>query len=215
MSKAIAEALCKAQASILGVDKKGKHKHYDYTAIDDMVAACRGALYDEGRLVLIPTSHRVEDKVMVTEWLLAHGESGDSIPLRYDMPIVSAGGQGFDKAAAGAASQALNYLLRDLLLLPRGTKEARAPGSGTHVEVDAREDSRRGAPQSPAWAAELGQRLNSEGINKAQLAAWHKMQQGAPAWPKDEASAANFTKWLFEGDTTARFSGWVQKNGGK
>ena len=52
-------------------------------------------------------------------------------------------------------------------------------------------------------------------IDRARAEAWHKTQQGAPAWPADEASAADFTKWLFEGDTTARFSGWVQKNGGK
>ena len=221
----LANAILAVQAEVRGIDKGSKNSQqgYNYTSVEQMIATLRGHMRAH-RLVAIPMGHQFDFEptiktapdrngntynvgTMRTRWLLVHEPSGQSMPLDFDMPAVEGKGRPMDKAASASASQAITYLLRSLFLLPRGAHE---------VDVDGRDDSGYGeAPQRPAWAVELGQRLNSERIDKAQLSAWHKTQQGAPAWPADEASAATFTKWLFEGDTTARFSGWAQQNGGK
>jgi len=140
----LAAALCQAQGEVGGVQKgsQNTHQRFNYTSIEEMVVATRGPLRRAG-LVVMPTAHRVEGEVLVTEWLLVH-TSGESMPLRYDMPIVPGKGRPMDKAASASASQALNYLLRDLLLLPRGEAED-IDGRATTSTVTAR---RTGASRS-------------------------------------------------------------------
>ena len=202
MSKAIAEALCAAQGAIDGIDKAAKndfHK-YRYTSIDQMVAAVRGCLRGAG-LVVLPTAHRVDGTTMVTEWVLLH-TSGDSMSLRYDMPIVPEKGRPLDKASSAAASQALNYLLRDLMLLPRGERE-----QGTHVEVDARDD--RGHDPHPMRPA-----LERAGLTREQWDAWAKANKRTAVAQMDRAQSQSAAAWL-DGEGSAVVSGWIQQNGGK
>jgi len=205
----LAKALCQAQGEVGGVQKgsRNDHQNFHYTSIEQMVVATRGPLRRAG-LVVIPTAHRIEGESLVTEWLLLH-ESGESMPLRYDMPIVPGKGRPMDKAASASASQALNYLLRDLLLLPRGERE----------DVDGRDDSgyehgrRAAAPQASAGAvfARLQAKMRADGIDIDQLKAWHSTADGAPAWPCDDSTAQAFGAWFFNGEGGPRFSGWLQQ----
>jgi len=206
----LAKALCQAQGEVGGVEKRSRndHQRFDYTSIEQMVVATRGPLRRAG-LVVIPTSHCVDGETLVTEWLLAHAASGESMALRYDMPIVPGKGRPMDKAASASASQALNYLLRDLLLLPRGERE----------DIDGRDDSgyehgrRAAAPQATAGAAfaRLQADMKADGVDIDRLKAWHSTVDGAPAWPCDDLTAQAFGAWFFNGEGGPRFSGWLQQ----
>lgn len=200
MSKAIAEALCAAQGAIDGIDKAATNSfhRYNYTSIDQMVAAVRGCLRGAG-LAVLPSSHRVEGETMVTEWTLMH-VSGDTMPLRYDMPIVPEKGRPVDKASSAAASQALNYLLRDLMLLPRGERE-----QGTHPEVDARDD--RGHDPHPMRAA-----LEGAGLTREQWDAWAAANKRAAVARMTREQAKAAAAWL-DGEGSAVVSGWCQQQG--
>lgn len=193
----LAAALCQAQGEVGGVQKgsQNTHQRFNYTSIEEMVVATRGPLRRAG-LVVLPTAHRVEGEVLVTEWLLAHS-SGESMPLRYDMPIVPGKGRPMDKAASASASQALNYLLRDLLLLPRGERE----------DIDSRDDSGFD-PQAVDFASVL----KSHGLTVAQWDAWaaaHKRTKAGALTPEQARGAA---QWL-DGEGSAVVSGWLQQQG--
>lgn len=193
----LAAALCQAQGEVGGVQKgsQNAHQRFNYTSIEEMVVATRGPLRRAG-LVVLPTAHRVEGEVLVTEWLLAH-TSGESMPLRYDMPIVPGKGRPMDKAASASASQALNYLLRDLLLLPRGERE----------DIDGRDDSGFD-PQALDFLAIL----KTHGLTMAQWDAWaaaHKRTAAGALTPEQMRGAA---QWL-DGEGSAVVSGWVQSQG--
>ena len=144
MTAEITKALIEAQAGLGGLQKLGKNKHhnYDFVSTEQMVAETRGLLRNAG-LVCAPVGHRLEvfDGIapgvlcnLRTEWLLSHS-SGETLALSYDMPIVPGKGRPLDKAYSASASQALNYLLRDLLLMPRGERES----------IDSRDDRSHGA----------------------------------------------------------------------
>lgn len=195
----IAAALCQAQGEIGGVQKgsRNDHQRFDYTSIEQMVVATRGPLR-RAALAVIPTAHRIEGDTLVTEWLLTH-ESGESLPLRYDMPIVEGKGRPMDKAASASASQALNYLLRDLLLLPRGDRE----------DIDGRDDS---AYDPQAKAVDFGAALRDSGLTVAQWDAWARVNKRtvASALTGEQAQAA--AAWL-AGEGSAVVSGWCQAQG--
>lgn len=203
----LAAALCAAQGEVGGVQKgsKNTHQRFDYTSIEEMVVATRGPLRRAG-LVVLPAAHRVEGEVLVTEWVLAH-TSGESMPLRYDMPIVPGKGRPQDKAASASASQALNYLLRDLLLLPRGERE----------DIDGRDDSgytHRPAAQATHKSAARGSAesdalkaagLTRDDFNRYCEAHGHKL---LAQMSDDEAAKA--CAWL-RGEGGAVVSGWLQR----
>lgn len=201
MSAEIAKALCEAQAEVGGVEKgsRNEHQRFSYTSIESMIVATRGPLRKAG-LAVLPTAHRIVDSTLVTEWLLLH-TSGESLPMRYDMPIVEGKGRPMDKAASASASQALNYLLRDLLLLPRGERE----------DIDGRDDSGHepGAarvPQADPFAAALAE----HGITPAQWDAY-AAGNGRPAFKAitggDRSAAA---AWI-QGDGSAKVAGWLSQ----
>jgi len=197
----LAAALCQAQGEVGGVQKgsQNTHQRFNYTSIEEMVVATRGPLRRAG-LVVLPTAHRVEGEVLVTEWVLAH-TSGESMPLRYDMPIVPGKGRPMDKAASASASQALNYLLRDLLLLPRGEAE----------DIDGRDDSgytHKSATRPPAEA----DALKAAGLTRDDFDRYCEAHGRKPLAQMPDGEAAKACKWL-RGEGGAVVSGWLQQQG--
>ena len=196
----IAAALCQAQGEIGGVQKgsRNDHQRFDYTSIEQMVVATRGPLR-RAALAVIPTAHRIEGDTLVTEWLLTH-ESGESLPLRYDMPIVEGKGRPMDKAASASASQALNYLLRDLLLLPRGDRE----------DIDGRDDS--GYDPQAKRSADFGEALRGAGLTTSQWDAWAAAHKRTPSASLTGEQATAAAQWL-DGEGSAIVSGWCRSQG--
>jgi hypothetical protein len=195
----LAAALCQAQGEVGGVQKgsQNTHQRFSYTSIEEMVVATRGPLRRAG-LVVLPTAHRVDGEVLVTEWLLAHS-SGESMPLRYDMPIVPGKGRPMDKAASASASQALNYLLRDLLLLPRGEAE----------DIDGRDDTNYTHKSAARRSAE-SDALNDAGLMRDEFDRYCEAHGRARLAEMPDDEAAKACKWL-RGEGGAVVSGWLQQ----
>jgi hypothetical protein len=208
MSAEIAKALCEAQAEIGGVQKgsRNEHQKFRYTSIEEMVVATRGPLRKAG-LAVLPSAHRIEGSTLVTEWLLLH-TSGESLPMRYDMPIVEGKGRPMDKAASASASQALNYLLRDLLLLPRGDRE----------DIDGRDDSghdpsRRQPSAPPASPVDpFAKALADNGLTVAQWDAWATAEGRTMSGALTDDQRRTAAAWL-DGEGSAIVSGWLSRRG--
>ncbi len=138
MSTTLAAALARAMMAVAGVEKGARNKFhgYDYVSADQMVAHCRAALANEG-IAVVPTSHRInairipyveEGKSgrkekeapasIVCEYLvMGHGEA---YQMASEVPLCPEAGRPIDKAVFAAKTEALGYVLRDLLLVPRG-----------------------------------------------------------------------------------------------
>lgn len=138
MSTTLAAALARAMMAVSGVEKGARNKFhgYDYVSADQMVAHCRAALANEG-IAVVPTSHRInairipyveEGKSgrkekeapasIVCEYLvMGHGEAYQMVS---EVPLCPEAGRPIDKAVFAAKTEALGYVLRDLLLVPRG-----------------------------------------------------------------------------------------------
>jgi len=154
--KDLYEALLRARQHLPGVTKSGSGRYGDHTTVEEMVAACRDVLNDWG-LVLYPLGAECVSvgKLEVVDqqtgevrtqpqlvnrrrWLLAHAPTGQSLELTQDWPVVDHKGKKLDHATAAATSMGLSYLLRDLLLVPRGEDYAsREPVKVERSVVDA------------------------------------------------------------------------------
>lgn len=141
-SRALVAALAKAIQDVGGVAKGGTNEHhgFDYTSADQMVDHCRSALASNGLTVLTSNQTVVAgdgraigvelqlkgykkevgcSAMLVTEYLLLHSDGG-SMPITNEMPIVPDSGRPIDKATLSASTESLSYMLRNLLLIPRG-----------------------------------------------------------------------------------------------
>jgi len=229
----LAAALCKAMGLVDGAPKSDHNKHgrYDYTSTETMIAYCRGALRQAG-LCVAPVSESVENRGTPMEattkrgdvylremwtfrfdFLLMH-ESGETHRMSRVMPAESGPGRPLDKAKAGAQSMALSYLLRDLLLIPRGERE---------VEVDARDDSdylpaapdapQPAKPNNAGAAARLNDRLKAERVTRDRLNAYLKTI-GKPPLPDDvpDDAADAFGALFFGRGGLADFRAWDKAN---
>lgn len=117
-------ALVAAQLAFAGVAKDGDvQQQYRYTTTEAMVAATRGPLNGAG-LALFRTSIRLEASVVHLVYSLVHGPSGQRLDIPTMCPVLASGRMPMDKATHAAVSEALNYLLRDLLLVPRGEEHS-------------------------------------------------------------------------------------------
>lgn len=151
-TKQLDAALRAARVLLPGIakDKYNTVLRVKYVSVEAMVAACRDVLADVG-LLLVPGPTAIEaagelagrelDKrtgetyetrapqlVRSQVWHLVHAESGEQRDLSTAWPLSVHRGKPADMACASSASMALSYLLRDLLLLPRGEEyEAEAP----------------------------------------------------------------------------------------
>lgn len=145
-TKHLFSALVKAQQIAKAVEKESRNKfhNYDYASSEDMISEGRHALSEAG-LAFFPIDYEivygngsVEDALRAI-YLVAHGESGESIEVKSSTPIVPEKGKPADKAASTAKTYDLAYEIRGLLLLPR-VERGSAP---VHVagEPDSRDDS--------------------------------------------------------------------------
>lgn len=168
-------ALARAGTAARAVHKGAKHEQgYKYASSEALFEEARPHLHDNG-LTIVPTGchvhaeridvpmstrargdHLAPAYVATLSYLVTH-ESGESIEVSRDWPVVPQAGRSLDKALAATATTALAYLVRDLLLLPRVDHEVdREP-----VEREARRSDRRaergpGPKRPPAPGPRLG-----------------------------------------------------------
>lgn len=131
-------ALAAAQKDVghLRRDARNAYGGYNYVSSETMIAEARDALHKNG-LVFIPacvalSAHPVSGHALTLLARVYHPASNGSLSISFDSSVHQSKGQGLDKSDASAHTFLLNYMLRDLLLVPRVDKD---------VEVDARDDS--------------------------------------------------------------------------
>jgi hypothetical protein len=153
-------ALAKAQAQAQGVEKGSVNTfhRYKYASAEDVIAVSREALAGTG-LAFVCTSATVawgEPAVLTCRYALVH-ESGASMELVSETPVIPEKGRPEDKAVATAKTYDLGYALRGLLLLPRVEEGADADQrDDRHREPRAKQP--RSAPPAtpkPARAPDL------------------------------------------------------------
>lgn len=130
--ESIYSAWVRAQKLAINVGKGGWndfHK-YKYASSEDVIARCSHHLGECG-LGFSAVNYRVENDALHAEYLLVHGDSGDTVPMSSSTPIVVEKSRPADKATATAKTYDLAYMLRGVLLLARQEE-----GTG----VDNRED---------------------------------------------------------------------------
>lgn len=120
-------ALLEAQRAISGVGKDATNTYhkFDYTSAEAMIGACRKALIDNG-LLAVRRDWKIGElmgsngeRMLTAEFVLHHPDSGTEYADTVQWPIVPEKGRPLDKAAAVALTTAMNYWLRDLLMVPR------------------------------------------------------------------------------------------------
>lgn len=135
----MAAALVRAAGRVEAVSKASRndHQRYDYTSAEQMISICSRALHAEGLTLLRtgvrmgepyqytqPASRSSPERTMtaipvISEFALVH-QSGAVATLTAELPACPEAGRPADKAALGAQTEALGYVLRDLLLVARG-----------------------------------------------------------------------------------------------
>lgn len=151
-------ALAKAQAAARAVEKDATNKfhRYNYTSAEGMIAEAKAAMAQFG-LAIIPTCANLREPhaselptkedgdlgkgarcVLEAAWLVVHEEGGSQM-IECAWPVIPEKGRPLDKALAAARTASLNYLLRDLLQLPRVEE-------GTDLDHDSR-DAHRASQQ--------------------------------------------------------------------
>ena len=159
-------ALASAQAAAKNVEKDAKNQFhkYNYVSAEAMIAEAKVCLSSNG-LAVVPTSAIMREPrageqptggdsdlgkgarmMLVASWLVCHVDGG-SIPVECEWPVIPEKGRPLDKALAAARTASLNYLLRDLLQLPRVEE-------GTDLDHDSRDQQRRepARPAAPPFA---------------------------------------------------------------
>lgn len=158
---ALFAALAKAQAAARAVEKDATNKfhRYNYTSAEGMIAEAKLAMSQFG-LAVIPISANLREPhtselptkddgdlgkgaraVLMAEWLVVH-EAGGSQLIGCAWPVIPEKGRPLDKALAAARTASLNYLLRDLLQLPRVEE-------GTDLDHDSRDQPQQRREQAP------------------------------------------------------------------
>lgn len=133
----LATALLAAQKALpsVGKDSKNSFHHYAYTSAEGMISSCREALHNAG-LTLRRAGWKFdgtpEGGLVHSQFILAHGVSGESATDEVTWICVPEKGRPLDKALAGALTSSLGYYLRDLLLVPREDES----------EMDRRDDTK-------------------------------------------------------------------------
>lgn len=188
---ALFAALARAQALAKSVEKDAVNKFhkYGYTSAEGMIAEAKQSL-SACDLAVVPVSLVVRDPtvderpvrdergeakgdankgarcVLTAEWLVVHKEGG-SLAIACEWPVIPENGRPLDKALAAARTASLNYLLRDLLQLPRveeGTDLDDDSRDGhQHDEVPPRQVQR----QPPARPVTDDQRERIRALNRA------------------------------------------------
>lgn len=145
-------ALAKAQAQAQGVEKGSVNTfhRYKYASAEDVIAVSREALAGTG-LAFLCTSATVawgEPAVLTCRYALVH-ESGASMELVSETPVIPEKGRPEDKAVATAKTYDLGYALRGLLLLPRVEEGADADQRDDRHREPRAKQPRSAPPASP------------------------------------------------------------------
>ena len=182
-----AVALHEAQRLIgfVGKDSTNSHNRYKYTSAEHMIDSCRGILHDCG-LVLEPTEvlHTIHECTRVVgdsletvqQMIVGCGFrateiiSGENREYVIEVPVSDRKGTPYDKASLASQTTALNYLLRNLLLVPRVDEEvcAREDVADQKVTHDKDRDAAIEAVQKEmqqlgaVWAEEVFGHYNCE-----------------------------------------------------
>jgi len=179
--KELWSAIRKAQLGLNSVSKDATNDwgKYGYTSAEQMISSCRKTML-ENNLVFSRTHWDLQDGKVYSHFTIFHTESGEYLEFGNQMLVV--GGKNPDKSVLAALTTAMNYALRDILLIPR--VEAGQP------EIDNRShDAILDAPpkppkppkpskweKSPAWmsmafGAVLGQKDDPDDFVKRLLGA--------------------------------------------
>jgi len=140
----IATALLQAQktAEAVGKSSRNTFAKFNYASAESMIAECREALHGAGLSLIGHDQEAITletgEPILRASYILLH-ESGESMRIRRDLPIVVGKGRPMDKALLGAATETLGYLIRDLLLVPR-----------QETDVSGRDDTERRSKPKPA-----------------------------------------------------------------
>jgi hypothetical protein len=139
----IGAALHRAQRSahVVAKDATNAHHRYQYVSSETMLAHARHALLDAGLVLAVDDWSVVpgDPPMLHVQHVLSHPESGASRMGTTAWPIIEGKGRPLDKAVAGALTTGLSYMLRGLLLIPRGDE----------TEIDKRDDRHHAPEQNP------------------------------------------------------------------
>lgn len=180
-------ALLRAQRGIENVGKGGTnafHK-YKYTTAEDMIAASRLVLHQNGLLVFrqswsISHGELEHDEATVTmSFKVMHPSSGTFFSADGEWFVVPEKGRPFDKAQAASLTTAFSYFLRDLLLLPRVDED----------EVDKRDDRSYSPPMDAARTFMLNSVIAPYKARYKALFPTHKAEQFLAFWKAMTKSA--------------------------
>lgn len=150
ITKELMHALLLAQKAVghLRRDARNAYGGYNYVSSETMIAEARDALHKNG-LVFVPGRVQLQPHpsgaghMLTLVATVCHPESDGGMTLEFSSSVHQSKGQGLDKSDASAHTFLLNYMLRDLLQVPRVDKD---------VEVDARDDS----AYDPAGGGDMG-----------------------------------------------------------
>jgi hypothetical protein len=122
-------AILEAQLSLGEVSKNGSFDgpgQYRYTTSEEMIKVARLALHHAGlavRLTQQSITMHPEAPTLDLTFNLAHAGTGYSEQFCQSYFIHRAGSQAWDKRLASAQTEALNYMLRSLLMAPKSDEQ--------------------------------------------------------------------------------------------
>lgn len=127
-NKSLMAALVQAQKAINPVakDAENAYHHYSYASAESIMREARKALNEAGLAISMGSTridYSVNPPLLVCEFVLYHGDSGETRLDERVWPIIVSKGREMDKAVAAADTSCQSYYLRDLLQIPRISEE--------------------------------------------------------------------------------------------
>lgn len=150
-------ALAKAQADARSVekDKQNSFHRYKYASAEAVIEESKAAMAAHG-LAFFAVCYRFEAGEcgaavgrLHAEYRLVHS-TGQSVGVHSSTPVVPEKGRPVDKAEAAAKTADLSYVLRALLMLPRGDEHSIDARDDRDYEPRGRAPQTREEPREPA-----------------------------------------------------------------
>lgn len=209
-------ALVAAQLTMQSVakDSTNSFHKYKYASADDVIAAARVALNNQGLALIRSWSIKFNEAgIWVdSQFSLVHdGSFGVFNAGTVPFPVIEDKGRPLDKALAGALTSSLAYFLRDLLLIPKDDADQMDRRDDTkHFPSDTKPNRWSAAKEVYAPTALLGmtgavalnKRLREHGLALPKLIA---VMQAALGIPIGDDMAKWKAEWL------PRIDGWIAK----
>jgi hypothetical protein len=172
------DAMRLAQMGLESVSKDATNDwgKYGYTSAEEMISKCRQTLL-KNNLVFSRTNWELSDEKVCSEFIIVHSVSGQNVKFSNQMIFV--GGKNPDKSVLAALTTSMNYMLRDVLLIPRidgqpeidsRKSDAISSSSASFRQKKAPDiinDTAKELPKAPGWMADafsliLGQKDNPD-----------------------------------------------------